>query len=138
MKKLILNGKILASIFAGICGSASLAAPAETFDLAKEGVVVRIADLTIDPAQLEAYKAAVKEEMDDAVRMETGVLAIYAVSIKGKPNQIRFTEIYASEQAYLVHRETPHFKRYFEATKKMITARELFEGVPIKLAGKKR
>lgn len=111
---------------------------AETFDLAEEGVAVRIADLTIDPAQLDAYTAAVKEEMDDAVRLEPGVIAIYATAIKGKANQIRFVEIYANEKAYLTHRETPHFKKYLEATKSMITARELFEGIPVKLAGKKR
>ena len=110
----------------------------ETYDLAKEGVAVRIADLVIDPKQLEAFKAAVKEEMEDAVRLEPGVISIYAVAIKGKPNHIRFTEIYANEKAYLTHRETPHFKKYFETTKSMITGRELFEGEPVQLSGKKR
>ncbi|MBU9356164.1 hypothetical protein LGM85_28720 [Burkholderia multivorans] len=47
--------------------------------------VVRIAELVIDPAQLENYKAIVKEEMDDSVRLEPGVLAIYSVAVKDKP-----------------------------------------------------
>ena len=41
--------------------------------------VVRFAELEIDPAQLEAYTAAVKEEMETSVRIEPGVLATYAV-----------------------------------------------------------
>jgi quinol monooxygenase YgiN len=114
------------------------ASPAETFDLAKEGVVIRIADLEIDPARLDAYKAAVTEGMDDAVRLEPGVIALYAVALKDNPNKIRFVEIYASEAAYLTHRETPHFQKYFETTKSMIVSRELLEGTPVKLVGKKR
>ena len=51
------------------------------------GVVVRIAELEIDPAQLESYEAAVKEEMEAAVRLEPGVLAIYAVAEKDHPTQ---------------------------------------------------
>jgi quinol monooxygenase YgiN len=59
--------------------------------------VVRIAELEIDPAQLESYEAAVKEEMEAAVRLEPGVLAIYAVAEKDHPTRLRFFEIYASE-----------------------------------------
>jgi hypothetical protein len=43
---------------------------------------VRIAELEIDPTQLESFKASVKEEMDVSVRVEPGVLAIYAVGEK--------------------------------------------------------
>src|SRR4051812_32324430 len=69
---------------------------------------VRIAELEIDPAQLDAYKAAVKEEMEASVRVEPGVLAIYAVAEKDSPTKLRFFEIYANEAVYKSHRETPH------------------------------
>src|SRR4051794_9776851 len=80
--------------------------------------VVRIAELEIDPAQLERYKEVVKEEMETSVRVEPGVLAIYAVAEKENPTRIRFFEMYADEAAYNAHRESPHFKKYVTTTNK--------------------
>lgn len=97
---------------------------------------VRIAELEIDPAQLERYKAAVKEEMETSVRVEAGVLAIYAVAEADNPSRLRFFEIYADEAAYKAHIESAHFKEYFETTKGMITSRRLIDTVPILLSAK--
>lgn len=94
---------------------------------------VRIAELDIDPAQLEAYKAAVTEEIEASIRLEPGVLAIYSVALKDNPSHLRFLEFYANEQAYLMHRESPHFKKYLAVTKPMIKALRLFEAEPIRL-----
>ena len=107
-------------------------------DEAQGGVVVRIAELEIDPAQLESYKAAVKEEMEDAVRLEPGVLAIYAVAEKDDPARLRFFEIYASEAAYRAPLESPQFRKYVHITKPMIRSRKLIETVPIQLSAKKK
>jgi quinol monooxygenase YgiN len=99
---------------------------------------VRIAELEIDPARLDAYRASVKEEMEASVRVEPGVLALYAVAEKDNPTRLRFFEIYADEAAYKSHRETEHFKKYAEATKDMIQSRKLIEAVPIQLSDKKK
>ena len=107
-------------------------------DAAQSSVVVRIAELEIDPAQLERYTAAVKEEMEDAVRLEPGVLAIYAVAEKDNPALLRFFEIYASEAAYREHLESPHFKKYVQITKPMIRSRKLIETVPVQLSAKQK
>jgi len=101
-------------------------------------VVVRIAELEIDPARLEHYKAAVKEEMSDAVRLEPGVLAIYSVAEKDNPARLRFFEIYANEEAYRSHLESPHFKKYVATTKPMIRSRKLIETVPVQLSAKEQ
>jgi quinol monooxygenase YgiN len=98
--------------------------------------LVRIAELEIDPAQLDAYKAAVKEEMETSVRVEPGVIAIYSVAIKGSPASLRFFEIYANEAAYRAHIESPHFRKYVETTKKMILSRKLIETDPVQLSAK--
>ena len=98
--------------------------------------VVRIAELVIDPTQLENYKAIVKEEMDDSVRLEPGVLAIYSVAVKDKPNHLRFFEIYASDEAYRAHIESPHFKKYVALTQRMIQSRTLIETTPVQLSAK--
>jgi quinol monooxygenase YgiN len=99
-------------------------------------VVVRIAELDVDPAQRAAFISAVKEEMEEAVRVEPGVLAIYAVAEKDSPSRLRFFEIYASDDAYRTHRESPHFKKYVATTSSMILSRELIETVPIQLSAK--
>src|SRR4051812_7015120 len=91
---------------------------------------VRIAEIEIDPARLEAYKAAVKEEMEASVRVEPGVLAIYAVAEKDNPSRLRFFEMYADEAAYKSHMESAHFRKYATATKEMIVSRKLIDTVP--------
>jgi len=98
--------------------------------------VVRIAELEIDPAHLEGYMAAVKEEMETSVRIEPGVVAIYAVAEKDAPTKLTFFEIYADEAAYRAHIASPHFRKYFETTKDMITSRRLIDTVPLQLSAK--
>ena len=100
--------------------------------------LVRMAELDIDPAQLEAYKAAVKEEMETSVRVEPGVLAIYAVAGKDDPAKLRFFEMYADEAAYRLHIGSPHFRKYVQTTKGMITSRRLIDTVPVQLSAKEK
>lgn len=103
---------------------------------ATEVTSVRIAHLRIKPDQLDAFTTAVKEEMDAALRMEPGVVAIYAVADKNDPTMLTFFEMYVDEEAYQLHRDTPHFKKYFNITKDMIIDRVLIETVPIELRDK--
>ena len=101
-----------------------------------QGRVVRIAKLQIDPAQVDSYKAALKEEIEVSVRIEPGVLALYAVFEKDNATKITIFEIYADEKAYLAHVETPHFKKYKTNTLEMVKSLELIETVPIILGAK--
>ena len=97
---------------------------------------VRVADIEVDPAQREAFVAAVTEEMDASIRLEPGVLALYAVAEKGSPSRLRFFEIYADEAAYDAHLESPHFQKYRATTEPMILSRALVETVPIQLSSR--
>jgi quinol monooxygenase YgiN len=97
---------------------------------------VRIAELEIDPTQLESFKSAVTEGIEAAVRLEPGVLALYAVSEKDNPAHVRVFEIYTDENAYKTHLETPHFQRFRSTTDKMVRSRRLVDAVPIILGGK--
>jgi len=100
------------------------------------GPLVRIAELEIDPAQLEAYKAALGEEIETSIRLEPGVLALYAVSLKEHPNQIRIFETYADQAAYEAHLQTSHFKKYKSETQSMVKSLKLIETDPILLGSK--
>ncbi len=101
-----------------------------------KNLVVRIAKLQIDSVQLESYKAALKEEIEASVRIEQGVLTLYAVSDKNNPTHITVFEIYANQEAYKAHVDTPHFKKYKTTTKDMVKSLELMETVPIALKAK--
>ncbi len=98
--------------------------------------LVRVADIEVDPQQREAFISAVKEEMDESVRVEPGVLALFAVVEKDDPSRLRFFEIYADEAAYSGHLQSPHFRRYRATTEPMIRSRTLTETVPIQLSSK--
>ena len=93
--------------------------------------LVRLARLTIDPGQLEAYNAALKLEIETSVRLEPGVLALYAVAEKEHPHRITILEIYADSAAYLSHIQSPHFLKYKTETAEMIESLELLETVPL-------
>jgi quinol monooxygenase YgiN len=100
--------------------------------------VVRMAELEIKPSQLDAFKAAVKEEMETSVRVEPGVLAIYAVAEKENPSKLRFFEMYADEAAFKSHIDSPHFKKFRATTQDMVVTRKLIETVPVQLSEKKK
>ena len=99
---------------------------------------VQIAEIEIDPAQLEDYKAAVAEHAETAIREEPGVLVLYAVSEKDNPTRIRVFEVYANTAAYRAHLEAPHFKKYKAVTEKMVKSLRLVQTDPIALAAKAR
>jgi quinol monooxygenase YgiN len=96
----------------------------------------RYAELEIEPSQLAQYHAAVKEEMATSVRIEPGVLAIYAVADSENPSKLRFFEVYADEAAFRAHIASPHFKKYAAATASMIRSRVLRDTVPVQLSDK--
>lgn len=93
--------------------------------------MVRLAKLVIDPGHLEQYKAILKEEIEASVRIEPGVLTLYAVSEKENPTHFTILEIYADSAAYRAHLQTPHFISYKTRTKGMVRSLELVETTPL-------
>lgn len=101
-----------------------------------KNLVVRIARLQIDSGQLENYKAALKLHAETAIRVEPGVLTLYAVYEKDHPTRVTVFEIYANADAYKAHLKTAHFLQYKTTTKDMVKSLELMETVPIALETK--
>ena len=93
--------------------------------------LVRLAKLVIDSTQLEQYNALLKEEIETSVKVEPGVITLFAVSEKSKPNHITILEIYTDVEAYKKHIQTPHFLKYKNETKDMVKALELVEALPL-------
>lgn len=93
--------------------------------------MVRLAKITVDSAQLRNYKALLKEEIETSVRVEPGVITLYAVSEKDNPTHITILEIYADTAAYKAHLQTPHFIKYKTGTKDMVKSLELVAADPL-------
>ena len=75
-------------------------------------------------------------EMKQSMNVEEGVLAMYALTEKDQPNRWYFYEIYASEQAYQQHRQTPHFLDYLQRTKEMLQDKQSVAVTPSLLMNK--
>ena len=93
--------------------------------------MVRLAKITIDSLQLKNYNAFLKEEIETSVRLEPGVITLFAVAEKEHPTHITILEIYADSAAYRRHIQTPHFLKYKNATKDMVRLLELVEVNPL-------
>jgi quinol monooxygenase YgiN len=114
--------------------AASLVSPAAAQEARQP--FVRVAEIEIDPSQIEPYRAAVKEQIEAAVRLEPGVLALYAVADKENPSHVFVFEMYANADAYKSHLETAHFKKYKAITRDMVKSLKLRDTVPILLGAK--
>jgi quinol monooxygenase YgiN len=92
-----------------------------------ETMMIRIAEIEIDPAYLDEYIGILKEEAEASVRLEAGVISIYPMFQKENPTQVRILEIYANEEGYKTHLQTPHFKHYKTATANMVKSLKLID-----------
>ncbi|QPB20341.1 antibiotic biosynthesis monooxygenase family protein [Rhizobium sp. 007] len=98
--------------------------------------VVRMAELEIDPAELHAYRALLAEEIEASITSERGVLTLYAVSIKDRPEKICIFEVYASQEDYEAHLQTAHFLKYKTSTARMVRSLSLIDVDPVILRAK--
>lgn len=94
-------------------------------------LVVRFAQLEIDSARLEEYKAFLKEGIESSISNEPGVLTMYAVQEEADPSKIMVLEIYANDSAYQSHLATAHFQKYKTGTSEMVKSLELIDLDPI-------
>lgn len=87
----------------------------------------RIAKIKVDPAQLESYKIALKEQMNAAIQLEPGVLSYTVVADKNDASTITIMEVYANQESYQSHILMPHFKKYKDTVKNMVLSLELID-----------
>ena len=110
---------------------AALPVPGRPNPPAQEQNRVRLSKITVDPARVTEYKALLKEEIEASMRLEPGVLTLYAVADKERPNEITILEIYADEAAYQTHIGTPHFRKYKQGTLDMVQSLSLVDTRPL-------
>jgi quinol monooxygenase YgiN len=100
------------------------------------GKMVRIAELEIDPAQIDTYRTMLAEQIQASVDNEPGVLMLHAVSEKERPEQVRILEVYADQEAYEAHLRTPHFLKYKKCTADMVKSLRLIDADPVMMRAK--
>ncbi len=93
--------------------------------------LVRLSKITVDPNRLEEYKEILSREANESMRLEPGVLTLYAVFEKERPNHVTILEIYADRKAYESHLKTPHFQKYKQGTLDMVQSLELIDTIPL-------
>jgi quinol monooxygenase YgiN len=92
-----------------------------------QNMMVRIAEIEVEPDYLDEYISILKEEAEASVRLEPGVICIYPMFQKENPTQIRLLEIYADKAAYESHLQSSHFKHYKESTLPMVKSLQLVD-----------
>ena len=96
-----------------------------------ENNLVRLSKIIVDPAQLDAYNVFLKEEIEASMRLEPGVLTLYATYEKDAPHHVTILEIYADSVAYESHLKTPHFQKYKQGTIEMVQELKLVDVKPL-------
>jgi quinol monooxygenase YgiN len=97
---------------------------------------IQIAEIELDPVQLDTYRAAVMEQIEAAIRLEPDVLVLYCVSNKDNPTRVTMFEIYRDREAYLAHLQAPHFLKYKATVEKIVRSLRLILVDPVMLGTK--
>lgn len=95
---------------------------------------IRIAELHIDPAQLDLFAKAARKIGQAATQAEPGCLALFTAADADAPEHVTVFEIYTDEAAYQTHLATDHFREFRETTQDMIRSRKLRTALPLSLA----
>lgn len=88
---------------------------------------VKLAEVIVKPEKNQEFKNIVLGEMLQSMQKEPNILLMYAATLKDKPNEWRFFEIYANDEAYQQHRQTSHFQAYLVQTTEMLETKKLLD-----------
>ncbi len=101
-----------------------------------ERTINNLVIVDLKPEFHNEFKKIVLPEMAESLRVEKGVLAMYAATDLETSNRWYFYEVYASEEDYQLHRQTPHFRDYLRQTAQMSTSKDVIPVKPVFLRNK--
>lgn len=84
-----------------------------------ERTINNLVIVEVKPEFQSEFRNIVLPEMVESLKVEKGVLAMYAGTDSETPKRWYFYEIYASEEDYQLHRQTLHFLDYLRQTAHM-------------------
>jgi quinol monooxygenase YgiN len=116
--------RVSAGLAAAVAAALLLCPPGPRVAAQPAGLYINSVDLDINPADMDAYMAALKENGAKAVT-EPGCRE-FNIHVKAdNPNHVFIYEVYDSAAALEAHRATDHFKKYAAATQKMVAKRDV-------------
>jgi autoinducer 2-degrading protein len=86
-------------------------------------LLVNVVEYDIQPGQVDAYLAALKENAAATVK-EPGCQEFNILVSQKDPNHVLIFEVYNDAAAAQAHRETDHYKKYAATIKDMFVKRE--------------
>ncbi len=100
-------------------------------------LLVNVVEYDIQPGQVDAYLAALKENAAASVK-EPGCREFNILVSQKDPNHVLIFEVYDDAAAAQAHRETDHFKKYAATIKDMFVKRDVrpFSSVAMNMKGK--
>ncbi|HEY5618277.1 MAG TPA: putative quinol monooxygenase [Vicinamibacterales bacterium] len=85
-------------------------------------MVVLHVTLRVKREHLSEFLEVARYNAERATADEPGCVQFDIIQDRDDPSCFRFYEVYRDDAALATHRETPHFKRYIEATPQWLTA----------------
>lgn len=100
-------------------------------------LLVNVVEYDIQPGQVDAYLAALKENAVASVK-EPGCREFNILVSQKDPNHVLIFEVYDDAAAAQAHRATDHFKKYAATIKDMFVKRDVrpFSSVAMNMKGK--
>ena len=90
-----------------------------------ESMIVRLAEIKVYPQYLKEYLTFANEVDKVSVEQEPGVICLFPMQSAEDSTEIHILEIYASQEAYQHHIQTPHFQKYKQGTLHMVKSLKL-------------
>ena len=103
--------------------------------MASDGIV-RLSKIEVYPQHLDEYMKYATEVGEISLRIEPGVLTMYAVSEKDNPCKVTILETYANRKAYEKHIASEHFQKYKQGTLHMVKSLVLSDQTPLNPANR--
>jgi autoinducer 2-degrading protein len=85
-------------------------------------MVVLHVTVQVKPEHVSEFLEVVRHDAEHSEKDEPGCLRFDVIQDKDDPNRFYFYEVYQDEAALEAHRQTPHFKLYFEKSRSLLTA----------------
>ena len=85
-------------------------------------MVVLHVTVQVKPEHVSEFLEVVRHDAEHSEKDEPGCLRFDVIQDKDDPNRFYFYEVYQDEAALETHRQTAHFKLYFEKSRSLLTA----------------
>jgi len=83
-------------------------------------MVVLHVTIKVKPEHVSEFLEIIRYDAEHSEKDEPGCLRFDVIQDRDDPNRFYFYEIYRDEAALEAHRQTPHFKLYFEKSQRWL------------------